>query len=340
MSQPLVSVVIPVYNVEKYLNRCITSVVNQTYGNLEIILVDDGSPDNCPSICDKWAKQDSRIKVIHKENEGLGMARNTGIDNASGDYIFFFDSDDYVDITIAEKCVSAITESNSDAVVFGRYDVYEDGTLKEHRVNASKTLFDSEEIKNELLPGMFTYDMGFGVSAWGKMFSTDSIRNNNIRFKSEKEIISEDAYFTLEFFAKASSARIIGENLYFYFKRSNSLSRAFKKDRQQKNNIFLEKSLAFIKDTGLPECVGTHVKARYHSFTLAAMKQIFTSDLNVKEKKKEIYSVFSDPVLHNTLDSEVLALENSNARLFFSLIKKKCFLGGYLLLGIKTLKKI
>ena len=103
MIEVKVSIVVPVYNVEKYLDRCIESIVNQTYKNLEIILVDDGSTDSCPQMCDEWGLKDSRIKVVHKENAGLGMARNTGIDNALGEYIFFFGSDDYVDVTTVEK---------------------------------------------------------------------------------------------------------------------------------------------------------------------------------------------------------------------------------------------
>ena len=100
MVSGLVTVVIPVYNVEAYLDRCVQSVVNQTYKNLEIILIDDGSPDNCPAMCDAWAQKDKRIKVVHKENAGLGYARNTGIEHATGEYICFFDSDDYVAPTL------------------------------------------------------------------------------------------------------------------------------------------------------------------------------------------------------------------------------------------------
>ena len=95
MIDKLVSIVLPIYNVEKYLDRCIKSIVEQTYQNLEIILVDDGSPDNCPQICEKWRNLDSRVKVIYKDNAGLGMARNTGIENATREYICFFDSDHY-----------------------------------------------------------------------------------------------------------------------------------------------------------------------------------------------------------------------------------------------------
>ena len=103
MDRPAISVVVPVYKVEDYLDRCVASIVSQTYDRLQIILVDDGSPDGCGAMCDAWAEKDSRIKVVHKVNAGLGMARNTGMENATGKYIFFFDSDDYVDITMIEK---------------------------------------------------------------------------------------------------------------------------------------------------------------------------------------------------------------------------------------------
>ncbi|MBQ3046361.1 MAG: glycosyltransferase family 2 protein [Clostridia bacterium] len=339
MNQPLVSVVIPIYNVEKYLDRCVASVVGQTYTNLEIILVDDGSPDNCPTICDEWSKKDSRIKVIHKKNEGLGMARNTGIDNASGEYIFFFDSDDYVDTAIAEKCVRKIKEHNADVCIYGRYDLYDDGKLEEKRALSDKDYFDADSIKNQLLPGMFTYDMGFGVSSCGKMFRLDSIKRNGLRFKSEREIISEDTYFALEFFSRISSAVIVGDCLYYYYKRDNSLSRTFKKDRQEKNNYFLEKCTDFILKEGLPEAVHLHLKARYHSFTLAAIKQVYESALTSKEKKKELYTFFKDPVLCSTLDNEVLNLESSYVKLFFLSVKKKLYFVSCALLWLRSFKK-
>ena len=107
-----VSVIVPVYNVENYLEECVNSILNQTYENLEIILVDDGSTDNCPQICDDWAKKDKRIKVIHKANGGVSSARNVGLDNATGEYIGFVDSDDYIDITMYEKMLKLLKKEN------------------------------------------------------------------------------------------------------------------------------------------------------------------------------------------------------------------------------------
>lgn len=332
MQEPLVSVVLPIYKVEKYLNRCIESVVCQTYKNLEIILVDDGSPDLCPQMCDEWAQKDNRIKVIHKPNGGLGKARNTGIENANGEYIFFFDSDDYVDKTIVEKCVASTYPEQTDVVLFGRYNRFEDGTLSEMKVTADKLVFDCDTVRSELLSGLFTYDMGMGVSAWGKMYRLSTINNNGLRFKSEKEIISEDSYFMLEFFSCVTRAVIVPECLYYYCERGDSLSHKYNSERYEKNNDFLVKSLDLIKKNGLPDKVAVHLKARYHAFMISALKQIYLSDLTSEERKKEIKRVYHDPVLRSTLEYGVLRTEKIFTRVFFCLLKfRLCFLCNALL---------
>ena len=147
MSNGLVTIVLPIYNVEKYLNRCINSIVNQTYKNLEIILVDDGSPDKCSQMCDEWEKKDTRIKVVHKQNEGLGMARNTGIENATGDYICFFDSDDYLELTAIEKLYKLAKKTDSDIVTYGYSKVDDSGNIYEKSIpNVKKTTYEKKEI--------------------------------------------------------------------------------------------------------------------------------------------------------------------------------------------------
>ena len=126
----MISVIVPIYNVEKYVNKCVGSIVNQTYTNLEIILVDDGSPDRCPEICDEWAKKDSRIKVIHKKNGGLSDARNAGMKIASGDYIAFVDSDDWIAPEMYERLLMAIKNDNSDIAACAVKMVWEDGSSR------------------------------------------------------------------------------------------------------------------------------------------------------------------------------------------------------------------
>lgn len=124
--KPLVSVIIPVYKVEKYLDRCIASVLQQTYRNLEIIIIDDGSPDKCPQICDEYAANDNRIKVIHQENKGLSGARNSGLDVFSGDYVTFLDSDDYIENTLVEDCIKVCTQQDADMVLYLMDNIYKD----------------------------------------------------------------------------------------------------------------------------------------------------------------------------------------------------------------------
>lgn len=336
MNPVKVSVVLPIYNVEPYLNRCIESVVNQTYTNLEIILVDDGSPDNCPVICDEWTKKDNRIQAIHKENAGLGMARNTGIDYATGKYIFFFDTDDYVDATIVEKCVKKAQETNSDVVIYGRNDVYVDGRVIPNKIKTDKTIFHHDEIVNELLPGMFTYDMGFGVSAWGKMFNLETFKELNQRFVSEREIISEDAYFSLEFFSRIQTATVIRENLYFYLKRENSLSRTYRQDRLEKNNLFLNKMLAYAKENKLPNVVKNHFVARYHMYIIGAMKQICISSLSSSQRKMELRKIYKDQCFRKTLTIDVLRLFGASMKGLMIAVKLRLYSICDLLLKIKV----
>ena len=203
MRQPLFSIVVPIYNVELYLDRCVESLVRQTYTALEIILVDDGATDRCPEICEEWAKKDVRIKVIHKSNAGLGMARNTGLDTASGEYICFVDSDDYLVSDAVERCVATLEEHMADTVLFGRYDAYPNGDVVEDRTHVVKCVYAEDSVSDALLPELLTSGVGYGVSACSKVFSVKIINENKISFRSEREIISEDAFFCLDYFSKS-----------------------------------------------------------------------------------------------------------------------------------------
>lgn len=321
----LVTVVVPIYNVEKYLDRCIQSIVDQTYKNIEIILVDDGSPDNCPAMCDNWAQKDVRIKVIHKKNEGLGMARNTGIENAAGEYIFFFDSDDYVDATVVEKCVCNAVNNNSDVVVFGNYIAHENGEIVQEKIQSPTLKFEDNAVRNDLLPYMFTYEMNFGVSAWGKMYSLNTIKHYDIKFKSEREIISEDAYFALELFSKVSIVTIVPEDLYYYCIRNNSLSRKYNKERQAQNDVFLKKSMEYVKQSELPDKILAHIQSRYHGFTLGTMMQIVKSELSKEEKKKELKKIYNNQLLRETLKNDVIKLDGRLPRVFWRVLKIRCY---------------
>lgn len=326
MEQPKVTVVIPIYNVEKYLDRCVESIVSQTYENLEILLIDDGSPDRCPQMCEEWAKRDSRITVIHKTNAGLGMARNTGIENATGEYICFFDSDDYVDHRIIQKCILSALENRSDVVIFGYANVFEDGRVENMKMKLPRTVFKDEQICDQLLPGMYTYDMGFGISAWGKLFRLGSIVENNLRFKSEREIISEDAFFALEYYPKVRTVSIVNQPLYFYYKRGDSLSRGYKKERQHKNDEFIRVSLDYIAQENLSNNVKSHIVARYHMYTAATIKQLLVSGISPKNKKQELDDILRSETLRKTVSCKVLRLHKAKLAVLLLFIKLKMYL--------------
>lgn len=339
MNSPLVTVVVPVYNVEKYLDRCIDSIVSQTYKNLEIILVDDGSPDNCPQMCDSWAEKDNRIRVVHKKNAGLGMARNSGMEIATGSYIFFVDSDDYLDRNTVEKSVDIATSSQAQVVMFGHSDFDDYGNITPLKMKTDKLYFEGEELFNDLLSGLFVYDRGLGVRTGNKMFSLALFKDNNLQYKSEREIISEDAFFVLQLFKYVKKAAILPENLYFYYQNPKSLTSTFRKDRQEKNNLFLLKSLKEIEANNYPECVAKSLKVRYHAYTISALKQILNSDLSDNLKKDKVYQILEDKTLNETLSSDVLEGEKKSLKVFYNLVRYKMYGMAFLMLKIRTKKK-
>ncbi|MEG0457025.1 MAG: glycosyltransferase family 2 protein, partial [Oscillospiraceae bacterium] len=146
-----ISVIVPVYNVEKYLNRCVESIIKQTYKNLEIILIDDGSPDNCGQLCEQFKTQDNRIKVYHKKNEGLGLTRNLGLKEATGNYITFVDSDDWIGPQHIENMYLALCNNSADLCIGGHTRVDQNGNQVVCKVKLTKEIYLSNEIENEIL---------------------------------------------------------------------------------------------------------------------------------------------------------------------------------------------
>lgn len=336
--EDLVSVVIPVFNAEQFLDRCLKSIISQTYKKLEIILINDGSSDNSLKVCEKWSQTDERIKVIHKENAGAGMARNDGILSAKGKYIMFVDSDDYIDEKTVEKCVFDAQKNDADLVMLGRCEVLADGNKKNKPVTTSKLLFDGESVLSEILPGLFVYEKGIGISVWGKLFRLDRIKDNGILFKSERELFSEDAYFLLELFKHIQKVKIIPENLYYYCNNENSFSRTYKKEHTKLNDVFLNESLNLCKKNGYPPRVFECIKARYQYYSMAGMKHLVASDATQKEKNKELNTFFRSKVLYNTVTGNILKYHTAKSKLFWISFKLRCKPTCVLMLMAKTRK--
>lgn len=210
-----ISVIVPIYNVEKYLERCIESIINQTYKNLEIILIDDGSPDKCGTICDKYSKMDSRIVVIHKENGGLSDARNAGIKVATGDYISYIDSDDYIDTDMYEYMINELEFQNSDIVICGIYKEFEDGK------SYIKTNRSIERLENKEALIRLNSFASFDMAVWNKLYKKSVIEG--IEFPIGKK--SEDYFVMYQYFNKSQMISILPDPKYHYLQRENSISR-------------------------------------------------------------------------------------------------------------------
>ncbi|WP_281509537.1 glycosyltransferase family 2 protein [Muribaculum intestinale] len=244
--QPKVSIVIPVYNVERYIDRCIQSVLNQTLQNFEIILVDDGSPDNCPEICDKYANSDSRIKVVHKANAGLGMACNSGIENATGEYIAFLDSDDWIDPEMYLTMCSIADSQNADIVFTGLRRINEKGeSYIMSQSNQKKIHQNSSEIQSLALDMIASkpdikIERRIAMSAKVVLYRTDLIQKYNIRFVSERQFMSEDLIFNLDYLRHSSLAIELPMTFYNYFVNESSLTNNIRKDRFDKYIILRE----------------------------------------------------------------------------------------------------
>lgn len=214
MNCPIISIIVPVYKVEKYLERCIESIISQTYTNLDIILVDDGSPDQCPKICDKYSDIDNRVSVIHKSNGGLSSARNVGIIKAKGRYISFVDSDDFIMNDMIEQLYTTLVSSNADI------SVCLFGSNTKQMAQGIETLFEvfsSEEAIQEIL-----LERKFHTSAWAKLYKIELF--SEIKFP--EGLIYEDYGTIYKLFDKASVISFVNSIKYFYTDDSESITRS------------------------------------------------------------------------------------------------------------------
>ena len=229
---PYFSIILPIYNVAPYLEESIRSVLTQGYGDYELILVDDGSTDDSPAICRRFAAQDQRIRVIHKENGGLSSARNAGTQIAQGRYIWWVDSDDWIEPDALALLYDATCKENPDMVKFHFYRVGE----QKQRIfcDAPKGCYTDKDALEQLLNKGFFRPGKFSLSAWGHIYKRDFLMRNHLQFQSERVIGSEDYLFNLSTLAAARSIRVMDEALYNYRLRPGSLTQRYRKELPEK----------------------------------------------------------------------------------------------------------
>ncbi len=306
--RPCVSVVVSVYNEENYIKECIDSIVAQSLRNIEIILVDDGSKDLSGSICDEYAALDERIKVIHKKNEGLGMARNTGIKAASGEFIAFVDSDDYISKEMYENMYNKAVSYNADTCLCGFQSFNNKGKKKCWPLRMDKDVYKNHEIKNYILLNMIgalpegREDDVIGMSVWKGIYSSKIIFENGIAFVSEREFISEDIIFNIDYI-KNSKICVVDENPYYHYRNNLlSLTNTYLKERFFKEKILYYELVEKLKTLKIYDKAQIRLSRMFIARVRICLLHEVKDNKNLRQTLKRIKFIANDSLLQNILE--------------------------------------
>lgn len=328
---PKVSIIIPVYNSERYLPRCLNSVIGQTYRNLEIILINDGSNDRSGQICDEYAERDQRIKVKHQENGGVSSARNVGLDTATGKYLQFADCDDYLDTNMVEKMLFAINTNGAEVAICG---------LKQIDASSGRCLDDTRFLEEGLygydgflliLPTL--YSLGLTNAPWNKIYRTSFIRAKSIRFEEEMDY-GEDLMFNMDVFKKGHSFQLLAESLYNYVQYNGFSTLASRRRRNMHEiqvKLFAELTSIYVNTTGNLDQLNAldKIHAEYVVRALLLTADSYTLK-DYSSYKSHIASIVVDKALNDCFRD--LSLQR---RLVMYLIRHKWYLAVYILGKIK-----
>lgn len=331
----VITVIIPVYNVERYLEECVKSVLEQTYINLEIILVDDGSADRSGELCDDLKDRDKRISVIHKANAGLGYARNSGLDLATGRYITFLDSDDYIEPMMIETLYDSMKKYNVDECKMGFKRVKDDGEITSE-TKYSIEVFLGEEARTKFAPRLVgsSPEMHDSIEmcVCGALFNGDLIRRYNLRFPSERELISEDLIFQLDYLQHANGACTIESTDYKYRVNDSSLTQSYRTDRIEKSIIFYEDIIKRLYKYGYDYDVETRAQRLLFVYIKVSISQeVLYEKNNMKDAIRNINKICRNPEIQKIIKSYPIAKLGIQQRVFLECIKNKCGIILYLL---------
>ena len=295
---PKVSIIVPCYGVEKYLNRCLESLVSQTLNDIEIILVDDGSPDNVPKMCEEWVKRDSRIKAFHKENAGLGFARNSGLELASGEFVAFVDSDDYIELDAYEILYNVAKEKKADVVYCGMKKEISPNKFSYMRKTLIYQEFVDDNVK-KIIPDFVAsepfcrVERKYDMSVCLAIYKTSIIKDYELRFVSERKVASEDLVFQIEFLEHAKKVSFIPDVLYHYCYNGESLTKNFSREKfeRMKALYFLLKDKCKFYDSN-----GLRTKRMFIGNIRGFVRNLVNSKQPLREKKKLISDILNDDI--------------------------------------------
>ena len=328
---PLVSVIIPVYNTAQYLDNCIQSVCNQTLSDWEIILVDDGAKDESPQLCDKWQQKDERIHVIHKQNEGLGLTRNAGLTMAKGEFVCFLDSDDTIDEDTLRYCTELLQKENGDACFYGRKTQGKDGQFRVNTRYPDKRVFTGDEVKNEFaqiymgkLPGE-NQTSYIQASACCGMYRHEIIRQNKITFLSERVCLSEDTFFNLDFCSYAMKVFIVLKDFYNYTYNANSLTKSYNPNKINQTKAYIEYLEKYGESYGRMNRVKERIAYSFYIYFRHAMEyEVKAWEINgLLSTYRRVRELCRDAFLTEWVKKISLDNLDSKKKLFITLFLKK-----------------
>jgi len=331
------SVIVPVYNVEKYIRPCIESVLNQSFGDFELILVDDGSPDRCPEICDEYAEKDSRIRVFHKENGGLASARQAGIRLAEGEYVFNLDSDDAIENDTLDYAHEIICDTNCDIVSFS-YKWIENGkTAAVTTDGIEEGFYDRAKIEKEIFPRLLMNENMEHVSYYlaGKAMRRELVRKHQLNV-NPKISLGEDLCCVFPCYLDAKSVYISKKEAYLYSKRNDSISKNFNTGQIQR----IEDVINEIKALKLKPCDFENQLSRYSCFMCFAILASAAEGNHFKHIKE-----LKTNILKSIHMEKIKAAQFENitlkSKIAIFLMKKECFHAAFYFLNLcKNIKLI
>lgn len=338
---PLISIIIPVYNVAQYLAQCLDSVVNQTYSNLQIICVDDGSSDSSPEILAEYAHNDDRFIIISKENGGLSSARNRGLEIATGDYIMFLDSDDWLEPDICCNAIQEIEATKADVVMWSYVREFLNMSKPTSVLGDKRMVFDSSGVRNLHrrlfgLLGAELKDPAKGdtiVTVWGKLYRRSLIAN--VRFVDTKRVGTEDCLYNIEVFNKLNSAVYIPEYGYHYRKyNAKSLTTVYNPNLFSGWQKMYKLMEGFIISQNLPEEYRKALQNRRAIHLIALGINVVSASENSNWKCREIRSILSYPKYDEDFRQLDISYMPIHWKAFFMCAKYKLVVGVYLLLMI------
>lgn len=321
---PQVSIIVPVYNVDKYLQQCVESLINQSYQNLEIVLIDDGSKDTSGQVCDYFAEKYKKINVFHKANSGLGLTRNYGLERINGEYVTFVDSDDYLQQDAIQRLVDGLDNGQNDTVIGGFTKVTDEGkelyteTYPEEVVGNGQVY---SHLFNRMLGSSPDEHDSIKPSVWNALYSVKLIKTHNLRFVSERELISEDIVWDSDYYRYSKSVKVITSSSYYYRYNPTSLSQTYKPDRYERSIKFYK---YMIDKTSKTE-IAKDAWLRQTKNLFVAVRTCFSqgTDRPFSEVRQSISEICEDVTLQNAIAEYPVNRLEWKQKIFIMLVKNK-----------------